>query len=146
MESNSRILANLADVETEAQRLVEELAPGSKATFITLSGHLGAGKTTFTQAIAKAMGVTDVVNSPTFVIEKIYAISGGKFERLVHVDAYRLKGAADLAVLGFDEVLEHSGTLVVLEWPERVEEIATRATMKVTLEALEDGARRITYA
>ncbi len=133
-------------MEQEAATLVSRLMPGETATLITLSGELGAGKTTFTQSIAKALGITDVVNSPTFVIQKIYAIPSGAFSRLVHMDAYRLKDSSELGVLGFDELLSQPETLIVLEWPERVPDVAKDATIHITLEPLEDGSRRITYA
>lgn len=90
------------------------------ATVVTLSGELGAGKTTFAQGIARALGVEEVVTSPTYVIEKIYTLSGQKWERLVHIDAYRLKSAHELEVLGWKELLLDAGNLVVLEWPEHV--------------------------
>ena len=85
-------------------------AETASATLITLSGELGAGKTTFTQFVAKTLGVGDIVNSPTFVIEKIYGIPGNeldvhspqnRFSRLVHIDAYRLQSSGDLTSLGF---------------------------------------------
>jgi tRNA threonylcarbamoyladenosine biosynthesis protein TsaE len=153
-------LSTLEDTEREAQRLVvalqaEEAPEG--ATLVTLSGELGAGKTTFTQCVAKALGVKETVNSPTFVIEKIYAISGTPevessahsvtpFTRLVHIDAYRLKSHDDLAVLCFDELLEHPGTLILLEWPEHVPGILESATLQVSLELLADGSRNLSYA
>ena len=97
------------------------LAPHpSRARIVALSGDLGAGKTTFVQGIAKALGVEEAVTSPTFVIEKIYQLENQKFSRLIHVDAYRLKGAHDLEVLGWKELLDDPGNLIVLEWPEKV--------------------------
>ncbi len=160
MDSLTRILHSTEETEIEAARFIEALHPDTKsATLVTLSGELGAGKTTFTQSVAKALGITDIVNSPTFVIEKIYAIpvsedkeraaeavGAGTFVRLVHIDAYRLQGAADLNILGFGELMSHAGTLVILEWPERVVGIAEQAAVKILLEHLPDGSRQITYA
>ncbi len=147
MEPRTTEIHSLEDMEREAQFLVEALAQGTKATLVTLSGELGAGKTTFTQLVAKAFGITDTVNSPTFVIQKVYGIPGTKFTRLVHIDAYRLNGSSELDVLGFEELLQHPETLILLEWPERVPEVVeTYATIRITLEVLASGVRRITYA
>jgi tRNA threonylcarbamoyladenosine biosynthesis protein TsaE len=106
-----------------AARFVRSLKPrGDMADSITLSGELGAGKTTFAQGIAKALGVEETVTSPTFVLEKIYKLENQKWQRLVHIDAYRLKSAHELEVLGWKELLADAGNLIVLEWPERVAE------------------------
>ena len=147
-ESLTRILRTTEDTEREAENFIDALVPeAAGATLIALSGDLGAGKTTFTQFVAKALGVTDTVNSPTFVIEKVYSVPEGKhFARLVHIDAYRLQNAGDLTVLGFGEVMSHAGTLVIIEWPENVLGIAEQASVKILLELLPDGSRQITYA
>lgn len=146
MESATHMVDTLEQLELEAHVFAQSLKPREKATFITLSGDLGAGKTTFTQLVAKALGVTDVVNSPTFVIEKVYQVSNGPFSRLVHIDAYRLKSGDELLALGFNELLQHPETIIILEWPERVPELAEQATISVKLEALLSGSRHITYA
>jgi tRNA threonylcarbamoyladenosine biosynthesis protein TsaE len=94
---------------------------------VALSGELGAGKTTFVQGAAKALGVDESVTSPTFVLEKIYELTGspgaGGFSHLIHIDAYRLKGAHELEVLGWKELIAEPGNLILLEWPERVAEL-----------------------
>lgn len=93
------------------------------AVLVTLSGDLGAGKTTFTQMVARALGVDEDVTSPTFVIEKIYQLTGQKFDRLIHIDAYRLESPHELEALEFKELLEDRKNLILLEWPERVAEL-----------------------
>ena len=91
-----------ADFNTEATRFASSLEPSQQgATFVTLSGELGAGKTAFTKGVAKALGVTETVNSPTFVLEKIYDLSqfdghSVSFKRLIHIDAYRLASGIEL--------------------------------------------------
>ncbi|MFP3722998.1 tRNA (adenosine(37)-N6)-threonylcarbamoyltransferase complex ATPase subunit type 1 TsaE [Niallia circulans] len=82
---------------------------------ITLEGDLGAGKTTFTKGIAKGLGITNTVNSPTFTIIKEYQ---GKLP-LYHMDVYRLKDSDE--DLGFDEYFEGEGVTVV-EWAHLIEE------------------------
>lgn len=143
-----KMIRTLAELEAEAARFVGSLARREEgATLITLSGELGAGKTAFVKAVAKALGVEEVVTSPTFVLEKIYTLENGasKFERLIHIDAYRLERGADLAPLGFDELLRDAGNLILLEWPEKVQEALPAAAARIALAANPDGAHTISY-
>lgn len=139
-------IENLEELEREAKELVDRLIPGEHATLITLSGELGAGKTTFTQALARAFGVRDTVTSPTFVLEKIYALPAeAKFEHFVHIDAYRLNAGEELRALGFQKLFEEPGNLIVLEWPERVAD-ALPPALALTLVANSDGSRTFSHA
>src|SRR3989344_1884541 len=143
-----KIIHTLEELDTEAGAFVEGLAPrASGATLVTLSGELGAGKTALVRAVAKALGVEEAVTSPTFVLEKIYKLGHpmSKFGWLVHIDAYRLGGGAELASLGFDELMNESGNLILLEWPERVAEVLPEAFAALTLVARADGAHTIAY-
>jgi tRNA threonylcarbamoyladenosine biosynthesis protein TsaE len=124
------------------EEFVLSLVPKSDAaTLVTLSGELGAGKTTFAQGIARALGVQEMVTSPTFVIEKIYKLEHQKWERLIHIDAYRLKSAHELEGLGWKELLTDSGNLIVLEWPERVAEAMPGDAIRISFEI--NGEERI---
>lgn len=106
----------------------------SKATVITLSGDLGAGKTHFTKNFGKAIGIKEIINSPTYVIIKNYKISKRKssFENLVHIDAYRLESYKELERLGWQEILENPKNIVVIEWPEMVSEIIPKNAIMVS--------------
>src|SRR4051812_40158014 len=114
----------LAETESLAAQLVAGLVPGRNATVIGLSGDLGSGKTTFTQSIAKALGVTENVTSPTFVIEKIYSLKNPStltelnFEHLIHIDAYRLESSRELLNLGWHDIVLDPKNLILIEWPE----------------------------
>ena len=143
-----KTLTTLAELEGEAARFARAVAPAERgATLVTLSGELGAGKTAFTKAVAKALGIEETVTSPTFVIEKIYSLPrelGGptpKFARLVHIDAYRLESGADLSPLGFDELMKDPSNLVLLEWPEMVADALPPAAVRITLSPNADGSR-----
>jgi len=139
---------SLSELESEAARFVASLTPSTQgATLVTLSGELGAGKTAFTKAIAKALGIEEIVNSPTFVLEKIYQLGHpmSKFERLIHIDAYRLEKGADLSPLGFDEVMQDTRNLVVLEWPEKVAEALSEPAVKIAITVDANDARTISY-
>jgi tRNA threonylcarbamoyladenosine biosynthesis protein TsaE len=106
------------------------------ATVVGLSGHLGAGKTAFVKIVAKLLGVKEEVTSPTFVIMKIYevnttiqirqpaendlTIQNLPWERLIHIDAYRLEKSEELEVLNFEQLVADPHNLIMVEWPENV--------------------------
>lgn len=142
-------LRSLQDLWEEASRFVKTLTPDSEhATLVTLSGELGAGKTTFTQAIAKILGVEDTITSPTFVLEKVYALResfGQGFTHFVHIDAYRLKDEQELRAIGFSEVYAKPQNLIFLEWPENVERALPRWRTRISLTVHKDGTRNISY-
>lgn len=147
MELSQHILATVEDVQKEASRFVLSLRPGTdKATLVTLSGNLGAGKTAFVQAAAKALGVTEYVTSPTFVLAKNYPLLEQAFSRLAHIDAYRLKSGDDLRSIKFEDLYKDPHTLIMLEWPEMVGNELPPADVAITLEALPNESRTITYA
>lgn len=99
-------------------------------TVVTLSGELGAGKTTLAQAIAAGLGVAEAVTSPTYALVQEYVSPRG---RVSHLDLYRLRDASQLAQLGWDDLLRAGGILIV-EWPERA------------LAAMPDDARALRLA
>lgn len=142
------VATSLIDLQQEAERFVREIIPrGDGATLVTLSGDLGAGKTAFTKEVAKAFGVEEEVTSPTFVLEKIYALpQDQKFKRLIHIDAYRLESAEELAPLAFTELMKDAGNLIFLEWPERVQAALPIPAKHLTFTPGDNDARTITYA
>ena len=115
---------SIGETRAIAREWLGSLERGNDSAIVVgLSGNLGAGKTAFTKAVAEELGVTDVVTSPTFVIEKIYKTKDVVFSTFVHADAYRLDSGEDLKKLGFLEILKDPETLVFIEWPEKVAEI-----------------------
>ena len=101
---------SLEDTERVATAFAQQI---EKDAFITLSGDLGAGKTAFVRAVAKALGVKAQVKSPSFNICNIYP------EGLVHIDAYRIKGSFDPSDFLIDE-LAANPTIICVEWPEMI--------------------------
>lgn len=90
------------------------------AMVVCLSGDLGAGKTAFTKAVAKHLGIKNTVNSPTFVIIKKYLVKLKRHKYFFHLDAYRLKNEKELLHLGWQEIINDKYNLVFIEWPENV--------------------------
>lgn len=147
MAGMEKDLPTLEALGEEAAAFAAALAPHpGGATLVTLSGELGAGKTSFAQAVARSLGVETHVTSPTFVLMKVYALpERAAFRRLVHIDAYRLSGGSELAAIGFDEVMRDSENLVVLEWPERVKGALPIPTTSLLFAVSPSGGRTLTY-
>ena len=106
---------------------------------IAMTGTLAAGKTTITKGIAKALGITDVVTSPTFCLISEY--EGTKMP-LYHMDVYRLDGPEDFINLGVQDMLDGDGVCIV-EWSEKVSSELPKRTIKIEITPLEDGSRQI---
>jgi tRNA threonylcarbamoyladenosine biosynthesis protein TsaE len=104
---------------------------------LLLEGDLGAGKTTFTKGLAKGLGITKNVNSPTFTIIKEY--KGGRLP-LYHMDVYRLDDSFE--DLGFDEYFEGDGVTVV-EWAHLIQEQLPSQLLQINLYHEADAARRL---
>jgi tRNA threonylcarbamoyladenosine biosynthesis protein TsaE len=102
-----------AATQAVAAAIARTLLPGD---VLLLDGDLGAGKTTFTQGLARAMGVREVVTSPTFSLVRSYPTAFGV--ELIHVDVYRLDTVSEIVALGLAEMLEDGG-VAVIEWGER---------------------------
>ena len=124
--------------ETEAlgERLAKILTPG---TILAYRGDLGAGKTAFTRGLARGLGCTEQVTSPTYTIVNEYF--GGRLP-LFHFDMYRLRSSDDLFDIGWDDYLERNGICAV-EWSENVAD-AMEDPVTVTIEKIGENSRRIT--
>jgi tRNA threonylcarbamoyladenosine biosynthesis protein TsaE len=136
---------SLDDTKKIAETFLKNLKPQQTATLIGLYGDLGSGKTTFTQAAAKLLGVTETVTSPTFVIEKIYKLSHQHFTHLIHIDAYRLESGKELMSLGWQEIIRDPKNLIFLEWPEKVADILPETIQKIEFLFVDETTRRILF-
>lgn len=145
-----RVIHSLREMREFAQEVATGLNPGD---VIGLVGDLGAGKTTFVQSLANALGVKDRVNSPTFLVLRIYNANTTNYDpntanttrtnpliindqlpitTLVHIDAYRLKSAEDLEALGAMEYIGAPDTITVIEWADRVKGVLPKKTKWIT--------------
>ena len=125
-----------AETEAIGAALGKILKPG---TVIAYRGDLGAGKTAFTRGLAKGLGCTDMVTSPTYTIVNEYL--NGRLP-LFHFDMYRLGSSDDLWDIGWEDYLERGGVCAV-EWSERVED-ALEDAISITIEKTGEESRRIT--
>ena len=137
---------NLQELQAAAAKFAASLRPlPDRATVVGLYGDLGAGKTTFVQAIAKAFGVDAHVSSPTFLIVKSYTLKGESFKTLVHIDAYRLKNSDELKKLRFTELLADACTLILVEWANKVVDLLPKDHTKLSFKFIDDATRMITF-
>lgn len=106
---------------------------------LALQGDLGAGKTNFVQGLARGLGITHDVNSPTFILANEY--TGGRLP-LYHIDAYRVENAVEADGFGLDDYLNGDG-VTVIEWAERVREALPRDVLWIELEYVDEHTRLI---
>ncbi len=125
-----------AETERLGEKLAEKLTPGAVLAY---RGELGAGKTAFTRGLARGLGYTDPVTSPTYTIVNEYL--GGRLP-LFHFDMYRLSSAEDLWDIGWEDYLDRGGVCAV-EWSENVAEALLDA-ITVTIRKVDDTTRQIT--
>ena len=126
----------------ETQALGYEFASTLKrGSVVSLEGSLGAGKTVFAKGIARALGITEAIVSPTFTLVQEYE---GK-EKLYHLDVYRISGEDEFESMGGEEFLYPDG-ITLIEWAEKIKDMLPEDTIYVRIEILPDQAREITIA
>jgi tRNA threonylcarbamoyladenosine biosynthesis protein TsaE len=138
---------SLGELPKFAEQFVADLPKelGTRAYVVGLSGELGAGKTTFTQAVAHALGATMPVTSPTFVFAQRYEINHPPFTALVHVDAYRLEpGAAH--TIGWQEYLSNPQNIILVEWSENMLGDFPQDAPILKFSVTDVGSREIEYS
>ncbi|OHA17999.1 MAG: tRNA (adenosine(37)-N6)-threonylcarbamoyltransferase complex ATPase subunit type 1 TsaE [Candidatus Taylorbacteria bacterium RIFCSPHIGHO2_01_FULL_46_22b] len=116
------------------------------AIVLALYGDLGSGKTTLVQEIGKLLGVIETMQSPTFVIMKLYDISYKPFAKLIHIDAYRLEHADELVHLGWNELIADPKNLIALEWADRVKDLLPAGAIKICCKFVDDSTREFSAA
>ena len=124
------------ETESVGAALGNIIKPG---TVIAYRGDLGAGKTAFTRGLARGLGCTEIVTSPTYTIVNEYL--GGRIP-LFHFDMYRLRSSDDLFDIGWEDYLDRGGVCAV-EWSENVDD-AMEDAIYITIEKLGEDSRRIT--
>lgn len=133
-------IQTLASIDEVAAQFLSELGDNKLVAFYA---PMGAGKTTFTTAICRVLGVADdAVSSPTFSIVNEYKTRSG--ESLFHFDFYRIESTAEAMDIGLFDYLD-SGSLCIMEWPENIEDILPEETVRVRISVREDGSRALEW-
>lgn len=133
---------SLDNIEEAARQFVEMMGDNTVFAFY---GEMGAGKTTFINALSRVLGVEDdATGSPSFAIVNEYR-SDTTAELIYHFDLYRLESVEEALDLGIEDYFD-SGALCLLEWPERIEDILPDDTVKVYFNVNDDGTRSLTIA
>ena len=137
---HSITIANPGEIDEAAARFLKETA-GRR--FIAFYAPMCAGKTTFTSALCRAMGVDPKdISSPTFAIVNEYIASDG--ESIFHFDFYRIKRIEEALDLGFYDYID-SGALCIAEWPENLEPLIPEDALRVTIEVNPDSSRVLVW-
>ena len=131
-------IRGIEDLDRAAKEFLEKIGDN---TLVAFFAPMGSGKTTFTTAICKVLGVTDPVGSPTFAIVNEYR-SDETGELIYHFDFYRIKKLDEVYDMGYEDYF-YSGALCFIEWPELVEEVLPGDAVKVIIEEVEDGTRSV---
>lgn len=164
MKNSPFVSKGLSDTAQLAQQIISTTRPDvASATILALSGDLGSGKTAFVKALASALGIKETITSPTFVIEQIYVLPKGvehakvsthvaatPFNRLIHIDAYRLEKASELERLGWAEITSDPKNLICLEWPENVAGLSQLSqnapnTRQLKFRFIDENTREISF-
>lgn len=135
--SRTVALADAGATEALGAALAAALAGLGGPRVLALSGELGAGKTTLTRGLLRALGATGTVRSPTYTLVESYELGAWQVH---HLDLYRLRDAGEAEGLGLRDLLTPTA-LLVIEWPERDAPLAARADLRVRL-VYEGDARR----
>lgn len=131
---------NLDQIHEAAKAFINAMGDNTVFAFY---GKMGAGKTTFIKAVCEELGVTDVINSPTFAIVNEYR-SDTTGELIYHFDFYRIKKIEEVYDMGYEDYF-YSGALCFIEWPELIEDLLPGDAVRVTIEELEDGSRKLHF-
>lgn len=134
------IIKDLNDLDRAAADFISKIGDNR---IIAFYGSMGAGKTTFITALCKALGVKDVVNSPTFTIVNEYRTDTGR--SVFHFDFYRLNKIQEARDIGFEEYLYETDGICLIEWPEVVEELLPDETLRVRIAVNDDGSRTFKF-
>ncbi len=138
---NTILLHSTADIPQAVQTFMEQTRGCNIFAFIA---PMGTGKTTFITALCRALGVEDVMNSPTFAIVNEYALPNTD-KVIYHMDCYRFNSLDDALNLGFSDYFD-SGNYCFVEWPEVIAPLLPEETLYVLMQEEENGVRRMTIA
>ena len=132
-------IISLKDLDQAAESFLDAMG---EAKVIAFSGEMGAGKTTFIQALCRKLGVSAEVNSPTFSLVNQYFTSQGR--SVFHFDLYRIEDPAELFDMGYEEYF-FSGDICFIEWPEKANHLIPKEALRVKILVGENEARTLQF-
>ncbi len=155
--NSSVTIKSIGEMNAFARTVARSLKGGET---LALTGELGAGKTAFVKGLARALGIKNVVQSPTFLLMKCYPVGKNQkpahqskssmrgkprtdFHALCHVDAYRIKNERELLTIGLGEHLSDPGTVTAIEWADLVPELIPKNAIKMKFEHGANGKERL---
>lgn len=139
MEKIKIEVSSLAGLDEAAKKILNH---ATDEHFFIFEGEMGAGKTTLIKALAKAMGVDEVVSSPTFSIVNEYDAQG---KTIYHFDFYRIKNLQEAYDIGYEEYF-YSGNTCFIEWPEKIEPLLPEHYHKIELETTSENGRLLSIS
>lgn len=136
---NEYICGSLQETQKLASKFASELVGGE---VVTLNGDLGAGKTTFTQCLAKALGISQAVTSPTFTLMNQYL--DGRL-KLFHFDMYRIDDIDEILETGLTEFFGQRDAVCVIEWAQNIAPLLPKKLIKITIQKLGETERKFVF-
>lgn len=131
-------MENITHSTEETKRLAFELAKKIPiGSTVALYGDLGSGKTTFSKYFVEGLGLKNRVQSPTFVVAR-------KYGYVNHVDLYRLTSEEEARDIGIEEMLVDKNMITLVEWPEIIDNLLPKETVKIYFEYIDENTRKIT--
>jgi len=137
---------NSRQTQKIAKELIKDILKkknNKKAFIIALEGNLGSGKTTFTQGIAKSLGIKEKILSPTFVILKKFAICNSQFKNFYHIDCYRIEKVTEILNLGFKKIISNPQNIVTIEWPNRIKKNIPKEVVWIKFSFIDEKTRKV---
>lgn len=131
-----KIEFSLEDIDRVAQQILDQ----NPKKVILFQAEMGTGKTTLIKVLCKALGVEDIISSPTFSLVNEYETTSG--EQVYHFDFYRLKSETEALDFGVDDYL-YSGSFCFLEWPEKIINLIPDEHTVITITTLKNGNRKL---
>ncbi len=140
IENSDTVQTLILNSEQDTQSLAEQLATLPLTGSVWLAGDLGAGKTTLTRYWLHALGHTGAVKSPTYTLVEPYSIeqNNGTTKPVYHADLYRLQDPEELSFIGFDEYLDETDALVIIEWASRADGYLPMPTLFIDITQVEN--------
>ncbi len=131
-------MENITQSTGETKKLAIEIAKKiKKGSVIALYGDLGSGKTTFTRYFVEGLGLKNRVQSPTFVVAR-------KYNDINHVDLYRLTSEEEARDIGIEEMIDDESAVTIIEWPEIIESLLPKKSVKIYFEYIDENTRKVT--